>query len=155
MSRRSAVAILYELNLNDESIRFVMSQINRYPVSWLAGLIFNVALVFYVYLVVEGGPDSVRHGADWPTILNEIPQMILIVLVAVFLPYLMLWFKCKEKGSTISPPGRLMLVTTVCSALVIISAQATLTMELALDIGWVFLWVIAVYFILIPETRQR
>ncbi|MEQ1915327.1 MAG: hypothetical protein ABL856_01220 [Gallionella sp.] len=67
-----------------------MNDIDNNPLSWIVGLTLNTVLVFYVNIMVEGGPNSLKGRADWPTILNEVPQSILIVLVAVLLPYLML-----------------------------------------------------------------
>lgn len=127
--------------------------IDKNPVSWLSGLTLNAILVFYVNIWVEGGPSSLKGAADWPTILNEVPQSILIVLVAVLMPYLMLHYKRKAKRSPITSASHLMLATTVAAAVLIFVTGNMMVKELTLDIGWVFLWVIAVYFVLIPEHK--
>ena len=129
-------------------------EIDKNPLSWMIGLGLNTVLVFYVNIMVEGGPNSLKGGADWPTILNEVPQSILIVLVAVLMPYLMLHYKRKAKRTSITLASRVMLVTTAAASILIVASSTMLVKELTLDIGWVFLWVIAVYFVLIPENKR-
>lgn len=131
-----------------------MKDIDNNPLSWMLGLALNTLLVFYVHIMVEGGPDSLKGGTDWPTILNDVPQTILIVLVAVLMPYMMLHYKRKAKRASITIASRVMLATTMCGGVLILVSQTMLTKELTLDIGWVFLWVIAIYFVLIPESRR-
>ncbi|MDD4978761.1 MAG: hypothetical protein PHI29_09025 [Gallionella sp.] len=131
-----------------------MKDIDNNPLSWIVGLTLNTVLVFYVNIMVEGGPNSLKGGADWPTILNEVPQSILIVLVAVLLPYLMLHYKRKAKRTSITLASRVMMASTAVAAVLIFASSTMLVKELTLDIGWVFLWVIAVYFVLIPENMR-
>lgn len=130
------------------------NELDNNPLSWMIGLALNAVLVFYVNIMVEGGPNSLKGGADWPTILNEVPQSILIVLVAVLMPYLMLHYKRKAKRTSILSASRVMMASTAIAAVLILFSSSMLVKELTLDIGWVFLWVIAVYFVLIPETRR-
>lgn len=132
-----------------------MKDVESNPLTWSLGLGLNAILVFYVNIMVEGGPNSLKGGADWPTILNEVPQSLLIVLVAVLVPYLMLHFKRKAKRTSIRLGSRVMLVSTVLAAALIFASSSMLVQELTLDIGWVMLWVIAVYFVLIPESKPR
>ena len=129
-----------------------MKDIDNNPPSWLIGLVLNTVLVFYVNIMVEGGPNSLKGGADWPTILNEVPQSVLIVLVAVLMPYLMLHYKRKAKRTSITLASRVMMATTAAASILIFASSSMLVKELTLDISWVFLWVIAVYFVLIPEN---
>ncbi len=131
-----------------------MKDIDNNPLSWILGLALNTVLVFYVHIMVEGGPDSLKGGTDWPTILNDVPQTILIVLVAVLMPYMMLHYKRKAKRASITVASRVMMATTMCSGVLILVSKTMLTKELTLDISWVFLWVISVYFVLIPESRR-
>lgn len=131
-----------------------MKNIDNNPLSWMLGLALNSVLVFYVQIIVKGGPDSLKGGADWPTLLNEVPQTILIILVAVLMPYMMLHFKRKAKLTSIIVASRFMLATTVCASVLIFAAQSMLTKELTLDIGWALLWVSSFYFVLIPESRH-
>lgn len=131
-----------------------MKDIDNNPLSWIVGLTLNTVLVFYVNIIVEGGPNSLKGGADWPTILNEVPQSVLVVLVAVLMPYLMLHYKRKAKRTSITLASRVMMVSTAVAAVLIFASSTMLVKELTLDIGWVFLWVIAVYFVLIPENMR-
>lgn len=128
-----------------------MRNIFSRAISLLAGFILNIALLIYVYFLVGGGPVSIQQGGDWIAILNEVPQIILIFMVAVFMPYLMVWSRCKENSDLISLAGKVMLATTLISCAVIITAQHALTQELALDISWLILWSTAFYFALIPQ----
>lgn len=131
-----------------------MKDIDNNPPSWMLGFALNTVLVFYVNIMVEGGPNSLKGGADWPTILNEVPQSVLIVLVAVLMPYLMLHYKRKAKRTSITLASRVMMVSSVVAAVLIFSSNTMMVKELTLDISWVFLWVIAVYFVLIPENKR-
>lgn len=128
-----------------------MRKISNHAASLLAGFILNITLLIYVYFMVEGGPVSIQQGGDWIAILNEVPQTILVFLVAVFMPYLMAWSRCKENVDLIFMASTIMLATTVISCVVIITAQHALTKELTLDIGWLTLWGTAFYFALIPQ----
>ncbi len=132
-----------------------MSKIFNHAVQLLAGFMLNVALLIYVYFVVEGGPVAIQQGGDWVAILNEVPQTIVIFIVAVFMPYIMVWSRCKENSAAISLAGTVMLTPTVIACVVIVSAQQALTKELTLDISWLILWGIAVYFVLIPQKPSR
>ena len=131
-----------------------MSQISNHAVRLLAGFMLNIALLIYVYFVVEGGPVAIHQGGDWMAILNEVPQTIVIFMVAVFMPYIMVWSRCKENSAVISLAGTVMLAPTVIACVVIASAQQALTKELTLDISWLILWGIAVYFVLIPQKSS-
>lgn len=131
-----------------------MNKFTSNPWSWRLGLALNTLLVFYVHIIVEGGPDSLKGDADWPTILNDIPQAVLIVLVAVLMPYLLLHYKRIAKHASITTSSRVMLATTGVAAVLIFASHTMLTKELTLDISWVILWVTAVYFALIPETHR-
>jgi ABC-type glycerol-3-phosphate transport system permease component len=113
-----------------------MKDIDNNPLSWMLGLALNTLLVFYVHIMVEGGPDSLKGGTDWPTILNDVPQTLLIVLVAVLMPYMMLHYKRKAKRASITVASRVMLATTMCGGVLILVSQTMLTKELTLDIGW-------------------
>lgn len=131
-----------------------MNNGNKNPWSWRLGLALNTILVCYVHIVVEGGPDSLKGDADWPTILNEIPQTVLIVLVAVFMPYFLLHYKRMAKHTAIATGSRVMLITTCLAAVLIFASHSILTKELTLDISWVILWITALYFVLKPEVRR-
>jgi hypothetical protein len=126
------------------------NQNSNYALPLLAGFILNIGLVIYVYLLVEGGPVA----GNWLEILNEVPQTILIFIVAIFLPYFMLWSRRKKISSTLFLAGCLMLTTTAASCLVIASANEALTKEMTMDIGWLALWGIAVYFVIIPPPTS-
>lgn len=130
-----------------------MRKIPNHAMRLLAGFVLNITLLIYVYFVVEGGPVAIQQGGELLAILNELPQTILIFLLAVFMPYFMVWSKCKEASVEISQASAVMLATTVISCVVVASAKQALTKELALDIGWMFLFGTAVYFVLVsPRT---
>lgn len=117
----------------------------------LAGLALNVALIIYVYFVVDGGPASVQQGGDWMAILNEVPITLLFFLAAVFKPYLMVWSKCRNNSDVILPAGTVMLITTTIACLIIILAGQAVTKDLALYINWALLWGASAYFVLTPQ----
>lgn len=133
-----------------------MSRNFRYPVSLLSGLILNIGLVAYVYFVVEGGPVALKQGGDWPAILNEIPQTVLIFSLAILLPYWMVWSRRMADFAWLSRVGRAMLAETLVCAALVASFHEALYKELTMDIGWVMLWGVASYFVLIakPSSRQ-
>ncbi len=126
----------------------------RFPLSFIVGFAANVAMVFYVYLVEEGGPISIQQGGNWLEMLNEVPQTILIYIVAVFMPYFMIWSKCRESAKY-RLASNLMLVTTSICCLLLIIVEATLSKELVVDIGWVLLWAIALFFLLVPARLDN
>jgi len=131
-----------------------MMNFNRNPWSWRLGLALNTILVFYVHIIVEGGPDSLKGDADWPTIFNEIPQTVLIIVVAVLMPYLLMHYKRTAKHTSIATGSKVMLTTTCLAAVLIFASHTMLTKELTLDISWVILWITALYFVLIPEVQR-
>lgn len=131
-----------------------MSKIFNHAVQLLAGFMLNVALLIHVYFVVGGGPVAIQQGADWVAILNEVSQTIVIFIVAVFMPYIMVWSRYKENPTATSLAGTAMLTPTVVACVVVVSAQQALTKELALDISWLILWGIAVYFVLIHQKSS-
>jgi hypothetical protein len=121
----------------------------------MAGLLINIALVFYVYFFVEGGSTAIRQGGGWVAILNEIPQTLVTIAVAVILPYFMIWNKFKHKINVLLSAGSVMLATTLISGLVIVFSHLALTKELSIDIGWVILWFSAFYFYMLPSHTDR
>jgi hypothetical protein len=87
---------------------------------------------------------------DWLGILNEVPQTIVMILVGILMPYVMVWSKCRAHVARLMLACRAMLVTSVLNCALIMMLQAAVSKEIALDIGWVILWGIAMYFVLIP-----
>ncbi len=128
-----------------------MKKISGITAILLAGFILNIALVIYVYFAVEGGSPAINQGADWPTILNEIPQTLLIIAIAIFMPYIMVWSRRSKNNATTSQAEKIMLATTSLCAVLLFSVQETLSKELVLDMSWVVLWSVAVYFVLMPQ----
>jgi hypothetical protein len=120
-----------------------------------AGFILNIALVIYVYFVVEGGSPAINQGADWPTILNEIPQTLLIIAIAIFVPYIMVWSRNKRNAAIASLAGKIMLATTSLCAVLLFSVHETLSKELVLDMSWVLLWSASIYFTLRPRASDE
>lgn len=120
----------------------------------LAGLALNIALIIYVYLIVEGGPVSVQQSGGWLAILNEVPMTILFFLAAVFKPYLMVWSRYRKSSEVIVLAGTVMLTTTAIACLIIILSEKTLTKDLTLYINWALLWGASAYFVLIPQRTS-
>lgn len=118
----------------------------------LAGLALNIALMIYVYFMVDGGPVSVRQSGDWLAILNEVPLTLLFFLAAILKPYLMVWWRCKKNAEVISWAGMVMLATTAVACLIIFFlAEKPITKNVTLYVNWVFLWGASTYFVLIPQ----
>jgi hypothetical protein len=132
-----------------------MARITGNTAILLAGFILNIILVIYAYFIVEGGSAAINQGADWPTILNEIPQTLMIIGIAIFMPYIMVWSRCRKNISIAALAGKIMLATTLLSAVLLFIVQQALSKELILDMSWVVLWSIAVYFILMPQQRPH
>jgi hypothetical protein len=132
-----------------------MKKITSATTMLLAGFILNIALVIYVYFVVEGGSPAINQGADWPTILNEIPQTLLIIAIAIFMPYLMVWSRNKRNAAIAAQAGKIMLATTSLCAALLFSAHETLSKELVLDMSWVLLWSVSIYFVLMPHASDE
>lgn len=118
------------------------------------GFMINVMLSLYVYFDVEGGPASIKQG-DWVAMLNEIPQTLVTIIVAIVLPYLMLWAKHKDDTGKVSSAGKVMLVTTLISAAIILLSHNPLAKELSMDIGRVILWFTAFYFMMVQNSSRR
>lgn len=118
----------------------------------LAGLALNIALMIYVYFMVDGGPASMRRSGDWLAILNEVPLTLLFFLAAILKPYLMVWWRCKKNAEVSWWAGMAMLATTAVTCLIIVFlAEKPLAKDMALYINWVFLWGASTYFVLIPQ----
>ena len=117
----------------------------------LYGLVLNIALMIYVYFVVDGGPVSIRQDAGWVAILNEVPIVVLFYLAGILKPYLMLWSKSRKDLEGISLAGAVMLTTTAIACLIIILAGKPLMKDLTLYINWALLWGTSAYFVLIPK----
>ena len=133
--------------VNDMSMKSLFS----YKSLLLSGLVLNIALMIYVYFIVDGGPVSIRQHAGWVAILNEVPIVVLFYLAGIVKPYLMLWSKSKNNSDGISLAGTVMLTTTAFACLIIILAGKPLTKDLTLYINWAFLWGTSAYFVLIPK----
>jgi hypothetical protein len=69
--------------------------------SLLIGFIVNIALVIYVYFVVESGSATLKPDLNWLTILNELPQTVVTIIVAVLLPYIMIWVKVYRRDASV------------------------------------------------------
>lgn len=119
------------------------------------GFIVNIVLVLYVYFAVEGGPASMRQGGDWVAILNEIPETLVTIIVAIALPYLMIWTRSKNERDITASAGKAMLATTLISAAAIILSRNSMAKELSMDIGWVILWFTAFYFLMVQNITRR
>lgn len=118
----------------------------------LAGLVLNIALMIYVYFMVNGGPASMRQSGNWLEILNEVPLTILFFLAAILKPYLMVWWRCKKNVEVISWAGMVMLATTAVACLIIFFlAEKPVMKDVTLYVNWVFLWGASTYFALIPQ----
>jgi len=111
--------------------------------------LINLALLSYVYFAVEGGPAALRSGGSWEAVLNEVPQTVLIAVFSIFLPYFMVWSKCKRQASCLKTAADMMLVTTMLFGIAIMLASTPLAKELLLDISWVVLWFTGLYFVLL------
>ena len=131
-----------------------LRKIFNYKSLLLAGLSLNVALLIYVYFIVDGGPASVRQSGDWMAILNEVPITLLFFLAAVFKPYLMVWSKSKKHISIGSSAGATMFATTACACLIIYLAKQAVTKDLTLYINWALLWGASAYFVLVPQESS-
>lgn len=123
-------------------------------IAFFSGFMINIALLLYVYFAVEGGSAALKQGGDWVAILNEIPETVVTIIVAVVLPYLMIWTKFKDHRNKLSSASKTMLTTTLISGTVILFSHQTLTKELSIDIGWVILWFTAFYFLMVPNIEH-
>lgn len=117
----------------------------------LAGLVLNVALMIYVYIIVGGGAASLQHKEDWLSILNEVPITIVFFLAAILKPYLMVWWRCRRNVDVITSAGTVMLVITAIAGVIALSAGSALAKDLAMYINWAFLWAASTYFVLLPQ----
>ena len=126
-------------------------QMLNYKSLLLAGLLLNVALMIYVYFIVDGGPASVQQSGDWMAILNEVPITLLFFLAAVFKPYLMVWSKCKKNISIALSAGATMFATTAIACLIIFIAKQAMIKDLTMYINWALLWGASAYFVLVPQ----
>lgn len=120
-----------------------------YRMQLFFGLFLNVALMVYVYFVVDGGPASMRDG-NWLSILNEVPTTALFFLAAILKPYLMVWWKCRPYTATFAMAGNVMLLTTLLACLIVSLSANPLANDLAMYINWVLLWGASTYFVLVP-----
>jgi len=120
----------------------------------LAGLALNVALIIYVYFMVDGGPVSVQQGGDWMAILNEVPMTVLFFLAGVFKPYLMVWSKCRKNSDLILQAGTVMFTTTAIACLISFVADIKMAKDMALYINWALLWAASAYFVLLPRQTS-
>ena len=132
-----------------------INRILSFKARLLAGFALNMVLLSYVYFGVEGGPVSIQQGGGWEAILNELPQTILIFMVAVLMPYIMVWSRCKKNTAVISLASTVMLASTVISCVLIVLAHKPVIKELTLDLSWVILWGTSVYFVLMPQRFSQ
>ncbi len=128
-----------------------MKLLLSYKSALLSGLVLNIALMIYVYFVVDGGPVSIRQGAGWVAILNEVPIVVLFYLAGIVKPYLMLWSKSKNNSDGILFAGTVMFTTSAIACLIIIFASKAVTKDLTLYINWALLWGTSAYFVLVPK----
>lgn len=115
----------------------------------LAGLVLNVALMVYVYIIVDGG--AVQHKKDWLSLLNEMPITVVFFLAAILKPYLMVWWRCRKNVDVIASAGTVMLVITAIACVIALNAGSALAKDLAMYINWAFLWAASTYFVLLPQ----
>lgn len=120
-----------------------------YRAHLFAGLFLNIALMIYVYFVVDGGPASVRDG-NWIAMLNEVPTTALFFLAAILKPYLMVWWKCRPYTATFALAGKVMLLTTLLACLIVSISGSPMANDLTMYINWVLLWGASTYFVLVP-----
>ena len=119
----------------------------------LAGLALNIALMGYIYFLVDGGPAAVKQG-DWMAILNEIPMTLVFFLAGVFKPYLMVWSKCRKNPDVIMAAGRVMLVSTAIACWASYSFESNVAKDMALYINWAMLWAASAYYVLLPQPTD-
>lgn len=116
-------------------------------IAFFSGFIFNIALTLYV----KGGSIALQLNGDWLHLLNELPETLATLIVAVILPYVMV--RSRSRNKLISA-GNTMLFTTLISGTVILFAHTALAHILSLYIGWVILWFTAFYFMMVANSEH-
>ena len=116
-------------------------------IAFFSGLLLNIALALYV----KGGSIALQLNGDWLQLLNELPETVATLIVAVILPYVMVRARSRNK---LLSAGNTMLFTTLISAAIILFAHTGLTRILSLYIGWVILWFTAFYFMMLANIKH-
>lgn len=132
-----------------------MKLIFNYKSLLLAGLSLNIALMIYIYFLVDGGSAAMRQGGGWMAILNEIPMTVLFFLAGVFKPYFMVWSKCRKHPELIWRAAAVMFATTAMACLISFVAKTGMVKDMALYINWAFLWAASAYYVLINQQIAR
>ena len=97
-------------------------------IAFFTGFLLNIALTLYV----KGGSVVMQFNSDWLHLLNELPETVATLTVAVLLPYVMI--RSQNRNKLISA-GSTMLCTTVISGTIILFTHTELAHILSLYIG--------------------
>ncbi len=117
-------------------------------IAFFTGFLLNIALTLYV----KGGSVVMQFNSDWLHLLNELPETVATLTVAVLLPYVMI--RSQNRNKLISA-GSTMLCTTVISGTIILFTHTELAHILSLYIGWVILWFTAFYFSMLANIDRQ